>query len=313
MEKAQLFVGIDISKSQLDIAVRPTGQKWSIGNNEKEIDSIVEHLKDLKPELVVVEATGGLEVTITNALAADQLPVVVVNPRQVRDFAKATGRLAKTDSIDADVLAHFAEAVKPAPRPLPDEKAQKLKAQLNRRRQIVDMLTAEKNRFSSAPTCLKGDIQKHITWLNKRLKSIDSALAESMKSHHSWKERDEILQSVPGVGPVVSQTIVIGLPEPGNLNNKQIAALVGVAPLNCDSGKHKGKRRIWGGRADVRAVLYMSVVAATRWNPVIKAFYHRLLEAGKPTKVAQTACMRKLLTILNAMIKNRSKWQPVEA
>jgi transposase len=294
MEKTKFFVDIDISKNQLDITVRPTGQKWSIGYNDKEIDSLTERLKELKPELVVVEATGGLEVSITNALAVKKLPVVVVNPRQVRDFAKATGRLAKTDSIDSDVLAHFGEAVKPAPRPLPDEMAQKLKAQLNRRRQIVDMLTAEKNRLSSAPTNLKGDIQKHINWLNKRLKSIDLVLAESMKSNHIWEKKDEILQSVPGVSPVVSQTIVIGLPElVGTLNNKKIAALVGVAPLNCDSGKHRGKRRIWGGRADVRAVLYMAVVAATRWNSVIKAFYHRLLEAGKPTKVAQTACMHK--------------------
>ena len=309
MEISNIFIGIDISKSNLDIAIRPTGENLSIANSSKEIIPLVNRLKQMKPELIVVEATGGLETQIVNELAGEKIPVSVVNPRQIRNFAKAIGRLAKTDSIDAAVIAHFAEAIKPAPRPIPDAKAQELKSQLNRRRQIVEMLTEEKNRLVSAPEWIKEDIQNHIKWLNERLKNIDKALSENVKSRQVWKEKDEIYQSVPGIGPVVSHTLIVCLPELGHVNNKEIAALAGTAPFNCDSGNQKGKRRIWGGRAYVRSVLYMAVISGIRFNAVIKSFYERLIKAGKPVKVALTACMRKLLTILNSMSKNNTKWQ----
>ncbi len=311
MEKQDIFVGIDISKKHLDIGVRPIGQKWRVSNKDTDISALAERLKTLSPTLIIVEATGGLEMPLANTLSAEALPLVVVNPRQVRDFAKATGRLAKTDSIDADVLAHFAEAVKPTPTQLPDEESQKLKAQIKRRRQIVDMITEETNRLKSAPSYMHKDIKKHIDWLKKERKNIDTLLSKNIKLNHLWKKRDELFQSVPGIGSVVSTTLIACLPELGTLTNKQISALVGVAPFNCDSGKMKGKRRIWGGRADVRSVLYMAVISAIRWNSVIKAFYNRLIEAGKPVKVALTACMHKLIIILNAMAKSGILWQPV--
>jgi transposase len=311
MEKQDIFVGIDISKKHLDISVRPTGQKWRMNNNDTDISALAEKLKALAPKLIVLEATGGLEMPLANTLFAEALPVVVVNPRQIRDFAKATGRLAKTDSIDADVLAHFAEAVKPTPTQLPDEEVQKLKAQIKRRKQIVDMITEETNRLKSAPSYMHEDIKKHIDWLKKELKNIDKLLSKNIKLNHIWKKKDDIFQSVPGIGSVVSTTLIACLPELGTLTNKQISALVGVAPFNCDSGKMRGKRRIWGGRADVRSVLYMAVISAIRWNPIIKAFYNRLIEAGKAVKVALTACMHKLIIILNAMAKSGTAWQPI--
>jgi transposase len=311
MEKQDIFVGIDISKEHLDIAVRPTGQKWRMNNNDADISSLAERLKTLAPTLIVVEATGGLEMPLANTLAAEALPLVVVNPRQVRDFAKSLGLLAKTDSLDADVLAHFAEAVKPTPRKLPDEESQKLKALIKRRKQIVDMITEETNRLKSAPSYMDKDIKKHIDWLKKERKNIDNLLSKNVKSNHLWKKKDELFQSVPGIGSVVSTTLIACLPELGTLTNKQISALVGVAPFNCDSGKMRGKRRIWGGRADVRSVLYMAVISAVRWNSVIKAFYNRLIEMGKAVKVALTACMHKLIVILNAMAKSGTFWQPV--
>ncbi len=311
MEKQDIFVGIDISKEYLDIGIRPTGQKWRMDNNDTDIPVLAEKLKNLAPKLIILEATGGLEIPLANTLSAEALPVVVVNPRQVRDFAKATGRLAKTDSIDADVLAHFGEAVKPTPKQLPDEESQKLKAQIKRRKQIVDMITEETNRLKSAPSYMHKDIKKHIDWLKKERKHIDNLLSKNIKLNHLWKKRDELFQSVPGIGSVVSTTLIACLPELGTLTNKQISALVGVVPFNCDSGKMKGKRRIWGGRADVRSVLYMAVISAIRWNPIIKAFYNRLIKAGKPVKVALTACMHKLIIILNAMAKSGIFWQPV--
>jgi transposase len=263
----------------------------------------------MKPTMVVLEATGGLEVTLVAALAQAKLPVVVVNPRQVRDFAKATGKLAKTDAIDAAVIAHFGDAVRPEIRPVKDEQAQELAALLARRRQLVDMLTAEKNRLSTASKRVRNDIQAHIAWLEKRLKEVDTDLAESIKEIPAWRHRDEILRSTPGVGPVLSVTLLAGLPELGSLNRREVAHLVGVAPLNRDSGQHKGKRSVWGGRDEVRCVLYMSTLSAVRCNPVIRAFYNRLIGAGKKQKVAITACMRKLLVILNTMVKNGNAWR----
>ena len=257
---------------------------------------------------MVLEATGGLEIPITGVLAAAGVLVVVVNPRQVRDFAKATGKLAKTDALDAQVLAHFAEVLRPALRPLPDAQTQALAALLARRRQLVEMLTAEKNRLSSAHTPVRKSLRTHIVWLERELSHTDRDLAHAIRESPVWREKDDLLQSVPGIGPVGTSTLLANLPELGTLTGKQIAALVGVAPLNRDSGTWRGKRTVWGGRAQVRAILYMSALTATRFNPVIRVFYQRLCAAGKAKKVALTACMRKLLIILNAMMKHRTRW-----
>ncbi len=309
MSSAPIFVGIDVSKDRLDVALRPTGERWAVANDEPGIARLVVRLQAVRPALVVLEATGGLELPVTGALAAAGLPVVVVNPRQVRDFAKATGQLAKTDALDADILAQFAEAVRPALRPLPDAATQALSALLARRRQLLEMRTAEKNRLGTAPRPVRAEIQAHIAWLTRRLARLDDALARTIRESPVWRERDDLLQSTPGVGPGLARTLLASLPELGTLNRKQIAALVGVAPLNRDSGTLRGKRTVWGGRAHVRAALYMSTLAATRYNPVIRAFYQRLCAAGKAKKVALTASMHKLLMILNAMLKTRTPWQ----
>ena len=309
MLTSETFVGIDVSKEQFDMAVRPTGEQWTSAHSEAGITKLVARLVSRRPTLVVLEATGGLEISLTGACAAAGLPVVVVNPRHVRDFAKATGRLAKTDTLDARVLAQFAEAVRPTPRPLPDVQTQALSAQLTRRRQLVEILVAEKTRLSQAPSPMRTQIQIHITWLERRVRILDEALATAIRSSPLWREKDHLLQSMPGVGPVLATTLLAGLPELGTLNRQQIAALVGVAPLNRDSGTIRGNRTIWGGRAHVRATLYMAAVVASRCNPTIRAFYHRLCAAGKAKKIALTACMRKLLTILNAMLRTRQPWQ----
>lgn len=306
----QIFVGIDVSKDSLDVAVLPDGQAWSTANNETDIPLLVERLGQLAPTLIVLEATGGLEVLVASALGAARLPVVIVNPRQARDFAKAMGILAKTDGIDCKVLALFAEKLRPEPRPLKDQQLQELNALLSRRNQLVVMHTAEKNRLTSSPKSIRADIQEHIDWIEKRIKDMNNTLGRRIKESPLWREKDLLLRSAPGVGPVLSTSLITGLPELGNLNPKKISVLVGVAPLNCDSGKHKGRRMIWGGRASVRAALYMGTLSAIRHNPVIKAFYARLIAAGKENKVAITACMHKLLTILNAMIKNSTPWNP---
>jgi transposase len=303
------FVGIDVSKLQLDIAVRPANKRWSAANTEADIARVVETLKELSPQVIVVEATGGMEMPLVAALSQACLPVVVVNPRQVRDFAKAVGRMAKTDRIDAEVLAHFGEAVKPEVRLLKDEDTQMLTALVTRRRQVIDMLTAEKNRLGISPKVVHKDIQKHIDWLQKRLEDIDRNLDSAIRNSPAWREKDDLLRSVPGVGPVLSVSLITGLPELGTLTRRQIAALVGVAPLNRDSGLFRGRRTVWGGRAHLRAVLYMAALSASRVNPALSLFYRRLVEAGKKPKVALTACMRKLLGILNAIIKNRIPWQ----
>ncbi len=309
MKPLENVIGIDVSKVQLDIAVRSTGERWSHPNDEAGIATVVAHLVEQQPTLVVLEATGGLEIPLTGALAAAGLPVVVVNPRQVRDFAKATGQLAKTDTLDAMILARFGEAVRPTPRPLPDEATQELTALLVRRRQVMEMIVGEKNRLAIAPRRIRAAIQKHIRWLEQQMKQLDEDLAERIRNSAVWREKDELLQSVPGVGPMLSSTLLASLPELGCLNRRQVAALVGVAPFNRDSGKWRGSRAIWGGRAMVRRVLYMCTLRATRCNPVIGAFYRRLCAAGKAKKVALTACMRKLLTILNAMVKHRTPWK----
>src|SRR5438046_7330877 len=309
---AAFFVGIDVSKEQLDIAVRPSGESWTVAHEEASLSALVARLRDLAPTLIVLEATGGWEVPVTGALAAAALPVAVVN-RQVRDFARSTGLLAKTDRLDAQLLAQFAEVLRPAPRPLPDAQAQELPAVLQRRRQLVEMLTAEKNRLPLAARRIRPQLQAHIAWLHQQIAQFDEDLRQRIRSSPLWREKDDLLRSTPGVGPVLATTLVAALPELGTLSRRQIAARVGVAPLNRDSGTLRGRRTVWGGRAQVRAVLYMSTVVAVRHNPVLIAFYQRLRAAGKAPKLALTACMRKLLTMLNALLKHHRRWAPVRA
>jgi transposase len=307
------YVGIDVAKEQLDVAVRPMAQRWSVPHTEEEIGQLVSRLTESSPALVVLEATGRLEMPLAAALGAAGLPVVVVNPRQVRDFAKATGKLAKTDAIDAEVLAHFAQVVRPTPRALPDAQTQALQALVTRRRQVVGMLSAEQNRLSRSLLRVRPRIQEHIVYLEGQLNELEEELRRTLRESSLWREKEDLLRGVPGVGPVLSFTLLAELPELGALNRRQIAALVGVAPFNRDSGTLRGRRTVWGGRATVRAALYMGALVASRWNPLIKAFYQRLRTAGKPKKVALTACMRKLLTILNAMLKHQIPWQPNHA
>jgi transposase len=305
------YVGIDVSKDQLDIAVRPDGDTWSMPNEASGITEVVQRLAQLHPKLVVLEATGGLQMPLAAALATAGLPLAMVNPRQVRDFARATGRLAKTDRLDAQALAHFAEAVRPTPYPLPDVQTQELTALLTRRHQVVEMLTAEKNRRRATRSeAVRQRVQDHIRWLEQELADLDDDLERTLRESPLWREKDNLLRSVPGIGRVVSITLLADLPELGTLSRHQIAALVGVAPLNRDSGRFRGKRMVWGGRARVRAALYMAALTASRYNPIIKAFYHRLCSAGKARKVALTACMRKLLIILNSMVKHQQTWTP---
>lgn len=302
------FVGMDISQDTVDVAVRP-GTAFQIANTEQGLAEAVQRLQTLKPTLIVLEATGGLEVPLAGALAAVGLPVVVINPRQVRDFARATGQLAKTDRLDAQILARFAEAIRPPIRPVPDEQTQALAALVARRRQLIEMLTAEKNRLRLTARPLQQRVQAHIAWLEKELDRITTDLTTTMRESPVWREKEEILRSVPGVGPVLTTTLCANLPELGMLTRKEVAALAGVAPFPRDSGTFKGRRAIWGGRAHVRAALYMAALVATRKNPVIRTFYQRLCQAGKAKKLALTACMRKLLTILNAMVKRATPWR----
>lgn len=297
-----------MSKAQLDVALRPAG-RFAVPNDEPGVAQLLTRLKAMPPTLVVLEATGGVELPVTTALALAGVPVVVINPRQVRDFAKATGQLAKTDAIDAGVLARFAEAIRPTPRRLPDEQTQALAALVTRRRQLIEMLTAEKNRLASARPAIRKHLRAHISWLERALQQTDTDLAEAIRQSPVWREKDELLRSVPGIGPVLTTTLLANLPELGTLTHKQIAALVGVAPLNRDSGTLRGRRTVWGGRAQVRTVLYMAAIVAARFNPVIRSSYQRLCAAGKAKKVALVACMRKLLTIINAMLKQRTPWR----
>ena len=308
-----VYVGLDVAKANVDVAVRPSGECWSVPNTEGGVEDLVARLRPMTPALVVCEATGGFERPAIAALAAAGLPVVVANPRQVRDFARATGQLAKTDRLDAGILALFAERVRPTPRPLPDAAAQLLDAVLTRRRQLLEMLTAEKNRLGFAPKPLHRGIQSHIRWLERQLDDVTAELAALIEASPVWRAKDDLLQSVPGVGPIVSCTLLGELPELGTLSHKQIAALAGVAPLARDSGTLRGKRMVWGGRASVRTVLFLAALCGRRWNPALKSFYERLIAAGKPKKVALIACARKLLTILNAMVRNNTRWMTADA
>lgn len=310
MAPKERYVGIDVSKKVLDIAVRPGDEHWTVANDEDGIDELVTRLRSIGPRLVVLEATGGIELAATGSLADAGLLVAVVNPRQVRDFAKAIGRLAKTDRLDAQVIAQFGEVVQPMPRPLRDAEAQALSALLSRRRQLVGMMTQEKNRLHAAQLSVQRDIRGHIVYMEKRLAKLDDDLGSTLRKSPLWRERDDLLRGVPGVGRVLSVTLLAELPKLGTLNRKQIAALVGVAPLNRDSGLLRGRRTVWGGRARVRATLYMATLTATRYNPVIRAFYERLCASGKAKKLAITACMRKMLTILNSMLRHHATWQP---
>ena len=360
-----IYVGIDVAKARLDVAIRPSGDRREIPNGEAGIAELVKEMQQLNPAALVLEASGGLELPLVVALAAASLPVVVVNPRQARDFAKATGKLAKTDSLDAAVLAHFAEALRPTVRTLPDAETRLLnslilwmrrswltsprlsvlrygcndetgcrrfpmrlprdyqmqqviethlphlsRSQLvARRQQVMAMLVAERNRLSSAVITVRPRIETHIAWLKQELDDLDQTLRRTLRQSPLWREKDDLLRSVPGVGDQTSATLLACLPELGALDRRQIAALVGVAPFNRDSGALRGKRTVWGGRARVRTSLYMAAMVASRFNPVIRDFYQRLLAAGKPKKLALTACMRKLLIILNSMLKHGSSWQ----
>ena len=307
--KAEIFVGIDVSKAWLDVAVHEQEEVFRTGNDDPGIVSLVKRLRKLKPALIVLEPTGGFEMLVMAELTHAGLPVVAINAKRVRDFARATGRLAKTDKLDAKVLAHFAAAVRPALRSLRSEEEEQLTALLTRRRQVLDMLTVEKNRLVTVRAKMRADIAVHIQWLSRSLKELDKEIKDFVKSSPAWKEKDTLLQSVPGVGPVTSATMLGMLPELGQLNRQEIAALVGVAPLNKDSGKKQGKRRVYGGRANVRSVLYMAALAAKKFNPIIRKFYKRLIKHGKEKKVALTACMRKLLVILNAIMRTNQLWR----
>jgi transposase len=312
----KLYVGVDVSKGHLEVFVHPTAERFGVPNDDSGVEELLARLKasSSPAALVVLEATGGFERPVAAAIAASGLAVAVVNPRQARDFARAMGRLAKTDRIDAESLARFAEAVSPAPRAIPDEEALVLGEILARRRQLVGMLTAERNRLVTATTKrVNKRIEAHLRWLEKELARTERDLEEAIEESPVWRENETLLRGVPGVGPILAKTLLAELPELGELKNKQLAALVGVAPLNRDSGILRGKRAIWGGRGGVRAALYMGALVATRCNPSIKVFYERLLAAGKPKKVALVACMRKLLIILNAMLTNHTSWRPPHA
>ena len=307
----RMFVGIDVAKDRLDVHVRPSGEAFAVARDGKGLDELVARLRGRDVALIVLEATGGFETTVTAALCAVGLPLVVANPRQVRDFARATGRLAKTDAIDAAVIAHFADAVRPEPRPVPDAEARALGELLTRRRQIVEMMTAERNRRKRlADRRMIKSIDRLLKALQRELSDLEEALDDTIRGTPAWRETEDLLKSVPGIGDVTARVLIAHLPELGTLDRKKIAALVGVAPFNRDSGTLRGKRTIWGGRANVRAALYMAALVASRYNPTLSRFYQRLLQAGKPKKVALTAVMRKLLTILNAIIRDQTPWQP---
>jgi len=307
----QSFVGIDVSKDKLDVHVRPSDHSRSFVYNEEGLEQLISALQIVQPriETIIVEATGGYERRLVAVLVAEQLPVVVVNPQRVRYFAKATGQLAKTDAIDAAVLSMFGLTLRPQARELPDQSLEDLRDLLARRRQIVAMITAEKNRLTTAVRkSIRREIQDHIHWLTKRLKSTDDELNRNIQASSVWKAKDDLLQGVPGIGPVSATSLLIQLPELGTLNRHQIAALVGIAPINQDSGRFKGHRITQGGRASVRSVLYMCTLVATKHNPAIRDFYRRLVQSGKPKMLALVASMRKLLTILNTMLKHNRAW-----
>lgn len=302
------YAGIDVSKKSLDLFVRPDNVKKSFANDEEGRLECARLLAEMHPSLVVLEASGGYEIPVVEALALRSVKIVVINPRQVRDFAKATGKLAKTDAIDAEMIARFGEAIRPEVRPLKDKDAQQLQALVARRRQLVEMLTEEKNRLSTATSWTRPDIEAHIEWLEECIAKVGKDISSSIKKTPLWKEKEDLLKTFKGIGPVNACTLLARLPELGQLDGKKIAALAGLAPINRDSGTYRGRRTIFGGRADVRAALYMASLSAIRHNPVIKAFYERLIHAGKLRKVALTACMHKILIILNAMVRTNTAW-----
>lgn len=308
-----LHVGIDIAKARLDVAVHETGEVWVEANDGPGLSRLVARLKALQPSRMVLEASGGLEVPVLTELCAAGLPVALINPARAREFAKAKGLLAKTDRVDAQMLAHFAAALQPPLSRLPSQDEQRLAELVTRRRQVVEMLTAEQNRLSTAPARMHGRIQEHIDWLEAERAALNDEINDFIGQHPLWQDQARLLRSVPGIGPVTAATLLADLPELGHLNRKQIAALVGVAPFNQDSSRRRGKRRIKGGRTAVRSPLYMATLAATRFNPLIRIFYQRLLRAGKEKKVALTACMRKLLTILNAILRHQQPWRGSQA
>jgi transposase len=308
--KKEIFIGIDISKTQMDVAIWDREETWEFHNEAVGWQELVEKAKELNPSLIVIEASGGIEQPIVAELYLEELPVTIVNPTRVRNFARSTGQLAKTDKLDARLIAHFAQAVRPQVRPLRTAEQEHLKALVTRRRQVVQILTAEKNRRSTIYNTLRKRLQQHIEWLNAELEALDEEIEQYIQESPSWRKKAALLRSVPGVGPVTASTLLAELPELGTRNRQQIAALVGVAPLNKDSGKMRGKRRVFGGRAPVRRALYMATLVATKVNPVIRSFYEHLLAQGKEKKVALTACMRKLLVILNSMIRNQQIWRP---
>jgi transposase len=309
METAPLSIGIDVAKDQLDVAIVGVDETWSVPNDDAGIQSLVSDLRSRNCGLVVLEATGGFEVPAVSALAAAGLPVVVANPRQVRNFARATGQLAKTDRLDARILALFAERVRPEVRVLPDDAARLLDALLTRRRQVSGMIVSERNRQGFAPAPLKKSIEKHIRWLQRELDGVDRDLSKAIQASPVWRAKEKLYRDVPGIGPVISRTLIADLPELGRLSHREIATLVGLAPLARDSGNMKGKRTVFGGRAPVRSALYMAAVVGARHNPVIRTFYLRLRDRGKPPKVALIACAHKLLTILNSMARTGEPWR----
>ena len=316
VEGKVIFVGIDVAKEDLAVHLRPSDEHFTVKNDEHGVGRLVARLAELRLELIVLEATGGLELLAVSLLAHASLPVVVVNPRQIRHYAKATGELSKTDRIDARIIALFAERVRPEVRAIPDEEARELDALVARRSQLLDMLQAEKNRLTQLlifpgkehKQQVRKSIKKHISFLERELRVAETELGDAVRRSPVWREKDDILQSAPGVGRVLSFTLISDLPELGRLSRREITKLVGIAPLSRDSGTLRGHRFIQGGRANVRRALYMGALVATRYNPVIRAFYQRLLEAGKPKKLALVACMRKLLTILNTMVRTGKRW-----
>lgn len=308
---APTFVGIDVAKDRLDVHLRPLGEAFALSRDGAGLQALVERLAALAPALVVLEATGGFEVAVAGALAAAGQPLVVVNPRQIRDFARATGRLAKTDRLDAEAIARFAEAVRPASRPVPDAAAQALGELVARRRQLVEMITSEGQRRRQARDPRLGRrLEAHLTWLQKELSALETDLDDAVRGTPAWRATEDLLASVPGIGKTSARTLIAELPELGSLDRRKIAALVGVAPINRDSGCFRGRRMVMGGRASVRTALYMPTLTAIRHNPPLHAFYQRLIGRGRPAKVAITACMRKLLVILNAILRDQIPWQP---
>ncbi|MEP1078850.1 IS110 family transposase [Leptolyngbya sp. PL-A3] len=308
MEQQLQWVGIDVSKASLDVYLRPSGEQFRVKNQTTGIAELIERLQSFTIGQVILEASGGLELEAAQALQEKEFAISIINPRQGRDFAKASGKLAKTDRIDAAVLAHFGEAMQPAVTVLASASAQALQEAVTRRRQLVEMLTAEKNRQSSLRGKMQQNLEEHLVWLEEHIQQLDLEIEQLSQSQEQWRSRIELLKSVPGIGKVIATTLVAALPELGQVSDKRISALVGVAPFNRDSGKYKGTRTIWGGRANVRAALYMGTLVAVRYNPALKAFYTRLVEQGKAKKVALIACMHKLLRILNAMVRDGKPW-----